>query len=481
MSVKNMSDEELDRLFKEAADNFDPPFDPEAWAAMDQKLDLAENTRSKYKRYLPLLLLLTMLSLLTVYKFGPESEGERPLAQAQKPANTAATPSPKMAPTHENNSGKRRQEETSLVNREPATVQTQVAPLTHLPQVVKGEKQMAAPTQGRSTGNRGVKPRVLLATVTKRKPTLIPERRVQGQKVPLSNTTPKSEEGNIGSEGKAETIGAAQRPANDPAQEIHADTAGKTTESEATPDLVKRNAAAPVDSLFPAVATVLTDSSVQNEKREGEKPTKKNPYFLKAVQLAVAVAPDFTTVKFKDQDAVSANVGLLVAVPVSKRFSLVTGAVWANKVYTARPEDYTFPAAGYKADGSSLIDATCRVLDIPVNVRYQFWAKGKNGLAVQAGLSSYLMLSEQYKYQYTVTYYGNATTYSKVLEVENENKHWFGVQNLSVVYTRTLSPSFALGVEPFAKIPLAGVGAGKVKLTSAGVFFSLGYTVGGKP
>jgi hypothetical protein len=52
------------------------------------------------------------------------------------------------------------------------------------------------------------------------------------------------------------------------------------------------------------------------------------------------------------------------------------------------------------------------------------------------------------------------------------------VVNLSVGYERNLGRRFSWQAEPFLKLPLGGVGFGKVRLGSGGVFVSLKYKMG---
>ncbi|WP_205502168.1 hypothetical protein [Rufibacter psychrotolerans] len=225
-------------------------------------------------------------------------------------------------------------------------------------------------------------------------------------------------------------------------------------------------------TLAPLAESVLLAPQDTTAKESSQDKAEEGPGFLRSVQIAVAVAPDLTTVKFRQPEGLSANAGVLVGLPLTRRLSLVTGAVWANKKYSASPQEYSF-AGGYTS--YSPIDATCAVLDLPLNLRYTVLESGKNAVAVQAGLSSYLMLREEY------TSGGGYGAYGYRYQVKNQNQHWFKVQNVSLVYTRALSPLFSVGVEPFVKVPLSGIGAGKVRLTSAGVFFSAGYTLRLKP
>jgi hypothetical protein len=56
----------------------------------------------------------------------------------------------------------------------------------------------------------------------------------------------------------------------------------------------------------------------------------------------------------------------------------------------------------------------------------------------------------------------------------NENKHYFSVLTLSAGYQRNINKTFFVSAEPYLKMPLSGIGYGKIKLNSAGVQFSVG-------
>ena len=84
------------------------------------------------------------------------------------------------------------------------------------------------------------------------------------------------------------------------------------------------------------------------------------------------------------------------------------------------------------------------------------------------------MNTEKYKYFYKYTSTG--PTVSKERTFNNENDHFFSVLTLSAGYRRQLSKSMFLTAEPYLKLPLSGVGFGKVKLNSTGVLFTFGIT-----
>jgi hypothetical protein len=85
------------------------------------------------------------------------------------------------------------------------------------------------------------------------------------------------------------------------------------------------------------------------------------------------------------------------------------------------------------------------------------------------------MLTEDYEYVYKSTEKG---TYTRNWGVKNENNHLFKVASLSVGYERSLGKKWALQAEPFVRLPLAGVGAGQVRLSTLGMFMSVHYRWG---
>ena len=76
------------------------------------------------------------------------------------------------------------------------------------------------------------------------------------------------------------------------------------------------------------------------------------------------------------------------------------------------------------------------------------------------------MKKETYNYQYKTP---SGQTYNYVTTINNENKHYFSVLSLSGGYQYKLNDRIAFVAEPYVKIPLAGIGEGKIKLNSAGL------------
>lgn len=206
--------------------------------------------------------------------------------------------------------------------------------------------------------------------------------------------------------------------------------------------------------------TVAEDNKDVVEKPD--KPAKAYRGFL----VKLAVSPDYSTVKSTQPDKLGLNYGLLVEYGLTKNLSVATGLIRSNKFYSARDIEYY----GQTTDR---VDGDCRMWDVPIMLYYAFSPQRTWSLYAGLGVSSYLMSKENYIY-YMEGGYGNVYTYEQT--IRGKNNEWFTMLNLSVGLNKQLNTRWAIQLEPFYKAPLAGVGEGDVSLASFGAFFNLKYT-----
>ena len=76
-------------------------------------------------------------------------------------------------------------------------------------------------------------------------------------------------------------------------------------------------------------------------------------------------------------------------------------------------------------------------------------------------------------YQYFYKYNPAGPTVNRSYTIKNQNNHPFSIMTLSAGYQRSLTKHISFIAEPYFKVPLTGVGAGKVKLNSTGVSFTI--------
>ncbi|RYG11401.1 MAG: hypothetical protein EOO07_20660, partial [Chitinophagaceae bacterium] len=191
----------------------------------------------------------------------------------------------------------------------------------------------------------------------------------------------------------------------------------------------------------------------------------------RGISLSILLGPDFNSTENIIGGKRGLAVGIGVGIPLSRRLSLQTGVNYGSKNYEAKGYDYTFnnPSTVNLISG---IDASCKVLEIPLRTAYVVMNRPNYSVDLSAGLSSYVMLKENYRFVYTEA----SGRKDRFLEEKNANQHYLSVLDLSATYSIKLeNKKFALGIQPYVKIPLRGIGEGSVPLKSSGISLKLNY------
>lgn len=225
-----------------------------------------------------------------------------------------------------------------------------------------------------------------------------------------------------------------------------------------------------VEALQPVSPALLTDALSQLPTAlpaDSIVRRRARPFVPSRLFITGLYAPELSTVRGAGATRVGHSAGLQIEYLLLPRLRLDVGLLSSMKYYRAHPEDYTPSRTPlYPIEH---IDATCRITDIPVSLRYDAWQGVRYRAFGGVGLSSLLMRDEQYRY----IYYSTTSTYTR--RVKKGSRHLFSVLNLSAGLERQLTPRWSVQAEPYVKLPLGGVGAGKVRLSSGGVFFGLKY------
>jgi hypothetical protein len=204
-----------------------------------------------------------------------------------------------------------------------------------------------------------------------------------------------------------------------------------------------------------------------------QKNKRRNPL---PISLSLSAGPEFNSSGAIVGGKTGFSGGIGVSIGVFKRISLQTGLKYSVKDYGTDNYGYSFKNPRIKSIISE-IDASCAVLEIPLIASYQVMEDSRKSIDINAGMSSYFMLKEDYTFRYTA----ESGIKDRVQHVSGKNQHYFGVVDLSATYyVKLKKKKFKLGLEPFVKIPLTGVGEGRVNLKSSGVSLKLRYDLGKK-
>ena len=186
--------------------------------------------------------------------------------------------------------------------------------------------------------------------------------------------------------------------------------------------------------------------------------------------LGVIASSDLNGVNSLSQSRVGGNFGLTFSATF-KKWTISTGAAYAIKPYSTGADNYhtnyTF------ANEPVSVSANCRMIDIPLNVNYQVFGKHNNKITVGSGLSSYIILREDYTFNYASPNTLGPTAYSVI----NKNRNILGILNFDATYQHQVNSKVGVTLQPFLKLPLSNVGASQVRLQTAGVAVGVSWNL----
>lgn len=438
-----MWDDEINKKIKEAADQYHPAYDENAWDKMELLLNKHLPSATKRKRKYLFILLISLLvggSLFVVYK--------------------------KITPTSKNTEAtlvKNNVEGTRLPNQKPSTSEEDIS-ATQLPE--KSVNTINVTNQS----NRKKIDQQLNNDVYKTRETKTNKAFVNatGRRTVKSNgkTSATLSSGEIGKETD-EVKNTVENSVTNQQQNTEKKDASseKVATIVNTPDIKEEIAKEKED-----ITNNKVSAKNKNTKESGtkKKPTA-NKRFGNNFAIDFSAGPDASSAGLAKPGKIAINYGVGFSYGLTGRFTLRTGFYIAEKIYSADKSQYHVPSGGSNVEYLYNIDANCKVYEMPLTLSYDFGKVKNHQWFASTGLSSYLMKKESYDYYYK---YPNGGQYTKSWSISNQNKNYFSVLDFSAGYEYTFSKRSSLVAEPYVKIPLSGVGAGKVKLNSGGILFT---------
>jgi hypothetical protein len=449
-----MPDEEIDKIIRDAASQHHPPYDDKAWGKMEILLD--KHLPHKKDRKKPVLFLLLFLLLGTALFFAAKNYSTKNNAGiAQEPGNNqpvAAEKNTAIIDAENNDQISTSDQNTAgaiAVPQTPATIITTPVDKTIAATKVNISSTNAA---GEKWSGRNKKPGRNKGSfaVTVKKPAAVLDDIAANNQV--KDEKPDADMLTTGTKNPALVNAGSNINTND----IITDGQSAAT--------VKTN-----DSVAVTRATLQkdkADSSTTNTA-SAKPPRKGNKKFVSNFAITVSAGADLSFIDVNNPGKLKPVYGAGLSYALGKHFTVSSGLYIAKKIYTAQPNQYKF--TGYVNPYLTEIDANCKVYEIPLTVYYNFAQVKKHRWLAGAGLSSFLMKTETYDYQYKTP---TGQSYNYIRTVSNENEHFFSVLTLSGGYQYKITNRIALTAEPYIKLPLGGVGSGKVKLNSTGILLT---------
>ncbi len=477
-----MLSEEFDKKIREAAQHHHPAYDERAWAGMKKQLDKhmpVEDDRRRRGLFF-LLIFLLLGGAVALYQWGPFAKKDKStpasvLANRQQPANSEP-PSEKNqsvpAPANSENTA------STVLNEAPSAI-------TNDNQIDKdaGTSQQEL---NKPAAERQVRPDAIKQNPVKDNPSFITQTATRGSKQKSRPVNSRQQSGikqqsaNVAAKSINKQPGTVQPenlpppPAAETVASIPAGEQKSTTNSAVPPSkpLTSNQPKSEENKNNPDQAkesAVAKETIPQKEKESKPKmlARKKSNFFF-----AVSAGPDVSFTSGDELGRMKMVGGFGLGYTFRGRITLRTGIYSGKKIYTASPANYKGSPQFYQYyPNLQKIDADCQVQEIPLNISYHFGNKNNRPFFVSAGVSSLIMKEETYNYFYK--YSATSPVINRSYSTYNQNRHFFSQLNLSAGYQLALGKRFSVIAEPYLKLPMGGVGNGKVRLNSTGIMFTI--------
>jgi hypothetical protein len=507
--MKEFPDDELDKLFRKSAEELDSNFDPQDWNALKKRLDENDGrtTGAWLKKWWPAgLLALLMLAGLTTYLLTDNYKKE------DKKIAGKVNQLPADNQIQEKTAGKiladtitERDEDLSLLEnnvldnaeKRIKTGKNNITKEDKLKRPENGsefsseesnpifleENKKALPRRGSKTGGVYLEPNHSIG------------RKGGGAIISASETEKK---------GKRNTL--PDQKTDDPVketsnQEVAYDSADNQSEKEDFQNLIinkietnsrnidvektepEKRLNIPVTALkskvfvwkqaekLPIVEGTKIPQVSKTEEIENSISAEKQPEPKFAVRFGYS--PDISSTGLKNLTKPGTAVSLLIEYSFLPKLYFQTGLIRSSKGYNAKAGEYEWPSSwnNQKVRPTS-VDAICKVIEIPLNLRFDIAQHERSRWFVGAGASSYFMQNEKYDYKYPLHSYN-------IIWKDYETStgwYWLSHLNASAGLEYRFSKKLSLLAEPYVRVPIKKVGYGKVDLFSAGMWFSIRYT-----
>ncbi|MFZ1799424.1 MAG: outer membrane beta-barrel protein [Chitinophagaceae bacterium] len=255
---------------------------------------------------------------------------------------------------------------------------------------------------------------------------------------------------------------------NKNAGEMVSNPISKTPVKDASLPVVKK------DSSVNNMQKVSTNTPAKNQQSTDTKNTKNKADFSRQAYWIIGITAntDASFIKNQQTSKVGYGGGIVAGYHLKNGFSIQTGLSLDKKNYYTKAKYFDTKRLSYFQSGDVTLNyanGNCTMWEIPVNISYDFKGGNKIKLFVTAGVSSYLMKNENYKFNYNSSRY----TYDSAFNYPRSSKDFLSILNLGAGANIQAGKNILIQVQPYFKVPLKGVGIGNLSLKSAGLNISV--------
>ena len=216
--------------------------------------------------------------------------------------------------------------------------------------------------------------------------------------------------------------------------------------------------------------SLLTNIRAELPEYVDSLPRTIKPVKFSTFGVRLMLSPDFNSIDNLGKMALGGSLGLLFEYKISKKLVVQTGIVYSSKSYVGSFDDYR----NWK-DWKGYHPSKPTQVDGGCKV-FDIPINIRLNLFQKPKQTWFVSSGVSSYWMMNENYtYNYAWTPSRAVGWNDNSKYYFSVLNFSVGLERQISKHFNIQIEPYLKTPLKSVGRGGVNLYSSGVLFSTKY------
>lgn len=432
--------EELDKVFREGAEQYDFPFKPEAWDHMESLLDRDRRRRIAFWWWLGVLGLLVLIFGSGFFYFLRSDQVDQDEMLKHSPQESIVATAPPKTDDQTDNSHTRphpgvsgQQAESTEIAAAKSPEQKERSKENGLP---SAEKTSTPPVSPEASG-------ITAAHTIEKDKTA--SANPNASRLNKEEINPKTDQ----APGKIPV----------PDSELDGSIAGHMANNTFVLDSLKQE-------LYLLVLPEMDFDARPQLSAVDQTSAQKQAAGRARLIFGATLSPELVSVGTDNFSRLGLKAGLTAEFLYFKRLGISTGVNFLRKSYLAGKGEY-HPPYGFWIRKIQPIatDGVCNIIEIPVMMSYYTRGYGRSGWYGSFGASSYIMLKEKYTYEYDVPDTDLIFAWSS----KSPTEHWMKLLNFSIGYSAPLSEKLSYRLGVYGQSPLGGVGHGKVHLNSLGV------------